>query len=77
MRTVTTISSVIRRQKRDARGEQFRSSRTPFFHIHQGPTSRFGSSAPIRCNDVPASTHREAATGKPGHGLVEIVERIR
>lgn len=77
MRTVTTISSVIRHQKRDARGEQFRSSRAPLFGIHRGLKSRFGSSAPIRCNDVPASTHREAATGKPGHGLVEMVERIR
>lgn len=77
MQTMTTISGAIRRQKRDARGEQFRSSRTPLFGIHSGPKSRFGSSAPIRCNDLPASTHREAATEKPGHGLVETIERLR
>ena len=58
------------RQMRDARGEQFRSSRVPFFGIHRGPTSR--RAATLGHAQPSATTpQNEAVTGKPGHGLVD------
>ena len=61
---------------RDARGEQFRSSRVPFFGIHRGPTSR--RAATLGHAQPSATTpQNEAVTGNPATASLIDADQMR